>query len=80
MPRYYFHLYNDIDARDEEGVELPDLEAARDHATAEARNMTSVSVLEHGRVNLHHRIEVADHAGAVVATVEFGDAVAITAD
>jgi hypothetical protein len=29
MPRYFFHLHNDIDALDEEGVELADLEAAR---------------------------------------------------
>ena len=23
MPRYFFHLHNDVDAPDEEGVELP---------------------------------------------------------
>ncbi|HWH18879.1 MAG TPA: hypothetical protein VNT77_11220 [Allosphingosinicella sp.] len=77
MPRFFFHLRNDIDAPDEEGTELPDLEAARAHATAEARNMISVSVLETGRINLHHRIDVGDETGQVVATVEFGNAVRI---
>jgi len=32
VPRFYFHLIDDFDAPDEEGVELPDLEAAREHA------------------------------------------------
>ena len=29
MPRFFFHLHNDIEAPDEEGLELSDLEAAR---------------------------------------------------
>ena len=32
MPRYFFHLHNDIDCPDEEGLELPDLTTARMHA------------------------------------------------
>ena len=34
MPRFYFHLLN-VDA--EEGTELPDLAAAREHAIRNAR-------------------------------------------
>ena len=32
MQRFYFHIRNGVDARDEEGKELRDLEAAREHA------------------------------------------------
>ena len=37
MPRFFFHFYNDILTEDEEGVELPDVEAARERAIEEAR-------------------------------------------
>lgn len=37
VPRYYFHLLNDLDAPDEEGKELPDLAAAREQARYNAR-------------------------------------------
>lgn len=36
MPRYFFNLYNDLTAIDEEGVELPDLAAAEVHGIGEA--------------------------------------------
>lgn len=40
MPLYYFVLKNGRDAiPDHEGVELPNLEAAREHATAVAREL-----------------------------------------
>lgn len=76
MPRFYFHLYNDIVARDDEGRVLSDLNEARAVAVTEAREMMSESVLE-GRMTLSHRIDVADEAGAAVATVSFRDAVTV---
>jgi hypothetical protein len=77
VPRYYFHLRNDVNARDEEGTELPNLAAALQKAVAEACYMTAASVLEHGRINLHHAIEVADETGQVLERVEFGDVVKV---
>jgi hypothetical protein len=77
MPRYFFHLYNDIEARDEEGSILPDSEAARKKAIAEARNMMAVELQEKGAINLSHWIEVEDELGETVAIVKFGDAVKI---
>ena len=77
MPRFYFHLRNDLDVQDEEGQELPDAEAAHKQAVQYAIDMTAVSVREQRKVNLHHRIEVANEAGAIIDTVEFGDAVGI---
>jgi hypothetical protein len=66
MPRFYFHLLNDIDASDDEGVELPDMEAAR-----------AETAKDPGKVMLHHRIDIENEEGAVLDTVHFGDAVTV---
>lgn len=76
MPRYYFHLYNDEITMDPEGRVLPDLAAARANAIKEAREMMMETVGE-GRLNLSHRIEIADQSGAVAATLVFRDAVRV---
>ena len=76
MPRYYFHLHNDFVAMDEEGKILPDLEAAHANGVKEAREMMLETVTE-GRINLSHRIDIADETGRVVESVTFGDAVRI---
>ena len=76
MPRFFFHLYNDVFAADEEGRELPDADAARAVAVAEAREMMADGVLK-GEITLSHRIEIADESGAVVGTVAYRDAVAV---
>ena len=40
MPRYFLHVNNSIGfVEDEEGVELPDLDAAREKAAAGVRSM-----------------------------------------
>lgn len=76
MPRYFFHLYNDVVAMDDEGVDLPDLAAARANGIKEAREMMVETVSE-GRINFSHRIDIADESGAVVDSVTFGEAVAV---
>ena len=78
MPRFHFHLYDDLVSHDEEGVQLVDTAAAVAHATAEARQVAAAQVLT-GRIHLDHRIEVAagDENGPIVATVTFGDAVKV---
>ena len=40
MPLYYFHLYDDVPIRDDDGTDLIDLAAARDHADVVARELT----------------------------------------
>lgn len=77
MPRYFFHLLDDLDVPDEEGTELPDLEAARAHADSQARLMFAAAATEQGRVVLSHRIDVQNEAGAVLASVRFGDVVKV---
>ena len=76
MPRYFFHLHNDLETRDEEGIELPDLAAARQVAVHEVRAVAAQNVT-HGQLVLSHSIEVCDEAGATVLTVCFGEAVEI---
>jgi len=77
MPRYYFHLKNDLDVRDDEGEELSSLEEARTFALAEARSLVAASVKEEGRIVLHHRIDIEDEQHRVIDTVLFGDAVQV---
>ena len=77
MPRFYFHLRNDVDAPDDEGVELANLEGAKAHAVQQARFSFGETAKEQGRVVLSHRIDIEDEQGVVMATVYFRDAVAI---
>jgi hypothetical protein len=76
MPRYFFHLFNDVVSRDEEGVELPNNAVAMQHAAASAREMAAESVRE-GQLILDHRIEVTDEAGGRIGVVRFADVVEV---
>jgi len=77
MPRYYFHLLNDVDAPDEDGVELPDLEAALKYARNNALFTAAETIKEQGHLVRSHRIEVEDAHGTVLATVRFEDVISI---
>lgn len=77
MAHYFFNLRSDLDAEDPEGAELPDLQAAREKAEHYALDLAAASILEQRKVNIHHRIEVADPAGEILLTVEFGDVIRI---
>ena len=77
MPRFYFHLRDDLDARDEEGVELPDAESARAYAVTNARDIMSGTLKRQGRISLWHRIDVEDEHGALVMAVPFSTSVEI---
>ena len=76
MPRYFFHLHNDLETRDEEGLELADVTAARGVAAHEARAMAAQSVAQ-GQLHLDHSIEVTDASGATLFTLRFGEVVEI---
>lgn len=77
MARFYFHLRNDVAVDDEEGQELPTEEAARVRALEYALDMAASSLLEYHKINLRHHIILANASGETIATVAFGDAVAI---
>jgi hypothetical protein len=74
VPRYFFHLYDDIIAHDEEGVELPNVAAARLKALIGARDVIAEQV-KRGYFVLSHWIDVVDQQGEPVLTVTFRDAV-----
>ena len=76
MPRYFFHVYDDIIAEDEEGSELPNLAAARLNALRGARDLIAEQV-RRGYILLSHWIYVIDEQGEKVLTVTFRDAVDI---
>jgi len=77
VPRFYFHLHNDVEVRDHEGRDLPDLQAARTHAVQLARFTFGETAKDEGRVVLHHHIDIEDEQGTVLATVRFGEAVKV---
>jgi hypothetical protein len=77
VPRYHLHLHDDLDVIDQEGSELPDLAAAQARAVCEARLMMCDLIVREGRIALHHRIDIEDGQGAVLATVPFRDVVKI---
>ena len=76
MPRYFFHVYDDLVASDEEGLELPGIKEALIKAERGARELAADEVMR-GALHLDHRIEVADENGSVVATVMFRDLVRV---
>jgi hypothetical protein len=77
MSRFFFHVYDDAVALDDEGAELPDIEAVRARALAGARDL-ACEQLRKGKLNLRHRIEVEDEGGKPVLTLPFGSAFQIT--
>jgi hypothetical protein len=79
MPRYYFHLHDDMDVPDPEGTELPNVEAALASAMAQGRQMAGDLVKEEGRLHLSHRIDIEDALHSVLDTVLIRDVVTIRA-
>jgi hypothetical protein len=77
MPRFFFHLHDDVDLPDPDGSELPDLAAARERANAAALDVICGVLKAERRLTLHHRIDIEDEHHRVVETVRFGDLVAI---
>lgn len=74
MARFHFHIKNDIDAPDEEGLEFANLAAAHLQAMDYARDLAAAAVRQ-GRLDLKHRIEIEDDTGKVLMTVTFADAI-----
>lgn len=77
MPHFYFHLRNDLDVPDEEGADLPDVEAAREYARKSILDVMAGTLLEQGRVTLSHRIDIEDDTGRLIEAVMFRDVVKI---
>ena len=76
MPRYFFNVYDDVIAADEEGIELPNDQAARLQALIGARDIIA-SQIKHGYLVRSHWIDVMDERGELLLKLTFGDAVEI---
>jgi len=71
MPRFVFHIRNGLGfVPDEEGAEIPSVEAARLHAVRGARSLMSAEVTE-GELDLRGRLEVTDTEGTPVLMLPF---------
>ena len=72
MPMYYFCLHDSEDVVDAEGTELPDLDAARNHATQVARELMFKrdGMLE--RSWSQWTMWVRDHSGEVLLSLQLG--------
>lgn len=64
MPRFYFHYRTDDEMiRDNDGSELPDLEAAEHNAAALAKAIVERAASTGGDTRLPRSIEITDAAG-----------------
>lgn len=78
MARYYFNLHEcGRITHDDEGSELPTIDAARNRAVREARAIMCAEVLE-GRLCLGCSIEVLDDRGRLAANVPFTEVLALS--
>jgi hypothetical protein len=75
MAHFFFHVRDDEGgfSRDDEGQELPDLEAAKREALNSNREILGEQLL-HGSEVPAREIEIADQAGTVLAVVNVREA------
>lgn len=77
MPNYHLHLHNaHVDASDEEGHDLPDLEAARAKALAGIRGFLGHEAMS-GKLDFRGQVDIADEGGRVLEIVHFKEAFTI---
>jgi hypothetical protein len=74
VSRYFFHVYSDTVALDDEGQELPSLSMAKEAAARAAREFAADAIIERGQLSLRHRIEVEDEGGRPLFTLPFSAA------
>lgn len=77
MPIYHLHLINaHIDADDSEGLDLPDLAAARTVALAGIREFLGHEAMQ-GTLDFRGRLDIEDSSGAVLESISFVDAIVV---
>ena len=78
MPHYYFHVRNDIDTDDLEGMDLADEATARRFAVDNARVLMCETLRQSGNINVSHSIIVAGEDRSELFTLTFREAMTIT--
>ena len=77
MPNYHLHLHNaHVDASDEEGHDLPDLEAAKAKALDGIRDFLGHEAMS-GKLDFRGQVDIADEGGRVLETIHFKEAFTI---
>lgn len=77
MPHFYLHLINGSGVtHDHEGLDLPDVAAARNEALAAIRSMLKEE-LSQGQLDLGGRIRIDDSDGNFLCDIMFAEAVDI---
>ncbi|KKC24380.1 DUF6894 family protein [Sphingomonas sp. SRS2] len=80
MPHFYLHLINGSGiTRDQEGIELPDVDAARVEALAAIRSILKEE-LNNGQLDLGGRVAIEDGQGNFLCDVMFAEAVDISSN
>ena len=79
MRRYFFNVHNGTGlTEDQEGLELLNLEAAREQALLGIRSLVGEE-LETGTIDLNGRLDICDDQGSVLLSVPFKEAVKVRA-
>jgi hypothetical protein len=76
MTRYFLNVHDGVTALDSEGIELFDLNAARNEAIAGLRGIVAEQILE-GRMLMDENIKISNNMGVVLATITVIDAITI---
>lgn len=77
MPRFHLNLHNvHVDAPDDEGHDLPDLDAARRQAIEGIRDFIGHEART-GKIDFRGEMTITDEANNTVATIPFADAFTI---
>jgi hypothetical protein len=71
MPRYFFHVLNDVRTQDFEGIELPNLEAARLSAKKDIDDIVRAHFNTMSKNWSKWSIEICDHDGELLLVVPF---------
>jgi hypothetical protein len=70
MPRYFFHVHDSVSIFDDEGTDLPDLDAAR----VEAVRLSGEMLRDHAKQfwnGEEWKLEITDEAGLLLFTLVF---------
>ena len=77
MPRFFFHLFNAVNIRDDAGREFATLEDAKVDAIAACRALMANDLQNEGQITLSHRIEIEGTDGEVKLVLPYGSCVEI---